>query len=137
MGKYKKYERVSTRRLGQMHPIWRGIGCILIILVPLWSCALATILVPVIGASGRLPYQLFTHVHFPDWVFRWSPLKEVGGFLSRIDNFWALLLLFLLIMPLLTGLFTVLYVFVYQRLVPRYTPFDMPPLKYKAKKYKR
>ena len=137
MGKYSKYQRPSIKRLREVHPIWRGIGCILIVLVPLMAYALATLLVPVIGASGKLPYQLFTRVHFPDWVYRWPLLHGLGVFLGSIDNFWALLLLFLLIMPLLTGLFTLLYLIVYQRLVPRFTMFDMPPLKYKTKKYKR
>lgn len=139
MGKYAKYQPVSPPRpRHSLHPVWRGIGCLLIVIIPVMSYALATLLAPEFKASGKFPPILFMPVRFPAWVGHWPALNAIARFISSIENLGAIILLFSLIMPLLTGLFTLLYILVYQYVgPPRYTIFDTPPPKYKAKKYKR
>lgn len=138
MGKYAKYARKPGPKPERPHPVWRGIGCLLMIIVPTMAYALASILVPVLKASGRLPYQLFMRLQFPDWVWRTVVLRDLAGLLSRVDNFWALVIFFFASLFLLAGLFSFAYTAVYQRIgPPRYAGFDVPPSRHKTKHYKR
>ncbi len=97
MGKYSKYRRKSEQRPGT-HPIWRGIGCILIVVVPLISYALTVIFIPTILATGLVPYQLVGHVQFPDWVYRAPVLGNLAIFIGGIDNLWLKLIGFFVIL---------------------------------------
>ena len=138
MGKYTKYQRKSPARQRGLNPVWRGIGCILLVLVPLLSCALASALIPVIRDTGKLPYQLFQRPQLPAWVFQQPVLRDIGNFVAGIDNFWGLVVLFLFILLLISGGFTLLYIIIYQRIGPSaYSALDSPTPRYKAKKYKR
>jgi hypothetical protein len=122
----------------EIHPVWRGIGCLFMIIVPIMAYALASLLVPVVQATGRLPYQLFQRLHFPLWVYKTPVLSSVGYFLGSIDDFWALVMLFIISLILFSFLASLVYTTVYQSIGPkRYTPLDAPPSRHKAKQYKR
>jgi hypothetical protein len=120
------------------HPVWRGIGCVLMIIVPVMAYALASLLVPVVKATGRVPADLFRRIRFPDWVLRAGLLGDLARFIGRIEDFWALAILFILCLLLLAGLFSFLYSLIYQRIgPPRYTVLDAPPPKRRGREYKR
>ncbi len=69
MGKYMKYryQQVKERRW-KIHPIWRGLGFLLIILVPLMSFAGAILLVRQNFQHGwvRVPAELLRSITLPE-----------------------------------------------------------------------
>ena len=137
MAKYAKYARKSVPR-PEANPIWRGIGCILIVVVPVISYALTAILTPLIVATDLVPLELLGHVKFPEWAVKTPILSDITFFISGINGLWLKLIAFFVILLLLTALFSLLYTMVSQLIgPPRYSDKDAPPPKYKAKVYKR
>jgi hypothetical protein len=121
-----------------MHPIWRGIGCILIIVVPLLAFVLTVVFIPTIIATGKVPNQLLGHVHFPDWAFKVRIVADIAGYISSLDNLWLNIITFFVVLLILTGVASLLYSLIYTLVGPaRYSALDAPPTKYKAKVYKR
>jgi hypothetical protein len=137
MAKYAQFkQRPTARRV--MNPIWRGIGCILIVVVPLVAYWLMILTVPMIIATGKIPYQLLRPAHFPDWAYRAPVIAEMARFIGSISNLWLNLIAFFVIILLLTGVASLLYSMFYALVGPaRYTEVDAPPAKYKGKKYTR
>jgi hypothetical protein len=137
MAKYAKYQRKSKRKTGT-NPVWRGIGCNLIVVVPLMAYALMAILTPSVIASGLVPNELRGHVQFPDWVLHTPTLGSIAGYISGINNLWLKVIEFFVILALLAGIFSLAYTAVFQIVgPPRYTALDAPPPKHKPKAYKR
>jgi hypothetical protein len=78
------------------------------------------------------------HVNFNDWVFKVPGLSEAASFLRGIDNLWLGVMVYFIILILITGIASLIYVSVLQVIgPPRYSEKDAPPSKYKAKPYKR
>jgi ABC-type multidrug transport system fused ATPase/permease subunit len=137
MGKYALYQRKSVKKRG-MNPIWRGIGCLLIVIVLLVSFGLMEVSTPAIIATGKVPYQLLGHIHFPDWAFKFKMTADIASFISGFDNLWMYIITFFVMLLLLTGVASLLYSIIYTLIGPaRYSAQDAPPPKYKAKKYTR
>ncbi len=137
MGKYSKYQRKSAEKKG-MNPIWRGIGCLLIVIVPLVSYILMVLLGPLVIATGKIPYQLLGHVNFPAWVWRYRILNGIALFILNLNNLWFNILAFFVILLVLTAVTSLVYSLIYSLVGPaRYSETDAPPSKYKAKKYTR
>jgi hypothetical protein len=137
MAKYSKYQRKSPEKKGR-NPIWRGIGCILIIVVPLLSYGLMLVFVPLIVATGKVPYQLVRPVHFPDWVFKAQIVAGIASSISSINNLWVKIIIFFVTLLIVTGVASLLYSMIYSVVgPPRYSEMDAPPPKYKGKKYTR
>jgi hypothetical protein len=130
-----KYERKDRP---QANPIWRGIGCILMVALPLVTFGLTALATPPIAATNMVPISLLGHINFSAWVFRTPGLSEVASFLRGIDNLWLDVMVFFIILILLMGIASLVYVSVLQVIgPPRYSEKDAPPSKYKAKPYKR
>jgi hypothetical protein len=137
MAKYAKYQRKSEKK-PEGNPIWRGIGCILIVVVPVISYALTTILTPTIVATNLVPYALLGYVKFPEWVIRAPILSDMAFFIGGINDLGLKLIAFFVILLLLTAIFSLLYTMVSQVIgPPRYSDKDAPPSTHKAKVYKR
>jgi ABC-type Na+ efflux pump permease subunit len=137
MTAYNKFETGKSAKKA-MNPIWRGIGCILIVLVPLISLGLTAILTPLLTTTGYVPRELMGHVIFPDWVSKVPILSAIAAFIASINNLWLSLIIFIVILVILTGISSLIYVSVLQVIgPPRYSETDAPPSKYKAKEYKR
>lgn len=116
MGKYNGYQgRRQKPRPWKIHPIWRGIGCILIILIPVVSYAGAVLLVRENMRQGWIPisYNLARPVTIP----------LVGAVYYLYANLLAAGVLSILGFASLT----VIYSFVYSRVGPsRFGPMDAP-----------
>jgi hypothetical protein len=137
MGKYAKYQRKSQKK-PEGNPIWRGVGCVLIVVVPLISYGLMIILTPMIKATNLVPYELLGRVTFPDWALRAPVLSDLTFFIGGINDLWLKVLAFFVILLLLTTISSLIYTMVFQLIgPPRYTDTDAPPAKYKAKVYRR
>ena len=137
MGKYSKYQRKSEKK-PEANPIWRGIGCILIVVVPVISYALTAILTPLIVATDLVPLELLGHVKFPEWAVKTPILSDIALFIGGINDLGLKLIAFFVILLLVAAIFSLLYSLVSQVIgPPRYSDKDAPPSKYKAKEYKR
>ena len=138
MGNYDgSYQRKPKERTG-MNPIWRGVGCIFMVVAPLITFGLTAILAPIVARTGYVPFELLGHVAFPNWVYRAPFLSGIASFIASINNLWLGVVVFFVILLLLTGIFSLIYVTIIQMIgPPRYGEKDAPPPKYKAKPYKR
>jgi hypothetical protein len=137
MAKYAKFQQKSAAKRG-LHPIWRGIGCILIVIVPLLAYWLTILSVPLIIATGKIPRQLLERIRFPDWAFHTTTISDIARYVYSINNLWLNIITFFIIVLLLTGVASLFYTMLYALVGPaRYNETDAPPTKYKARKYTR
>jgi hypothetical protein len=138
VGKYQRTIRVKEKKREQ-HPIWRGIGCLIIIIVPVLSYAIALVTFPLYANAGLIPYELMGTPQVPTWMW-YSP--NVAGFVQVIighPNLKAMLLLAFAYTLFIGGLMSLLYAFIYRTFGPaKYGPHDAPPIRArKVKKYTR
>ena len=138
MGRYRE----TVRELGpgkvQVHPIWRGIGCAIIILVPILSFAIAELLMPSLLDRGLVPRQLLFTPQIPFWLWYAPPIAQATQFLFGRYAIFATLMLTVVFMIILGGIFSFVYAVMYRAVAPsRYGPMDAPPPKVKIRKYKR
>lgn len=137
MSKYVKYRIRPTEKQG-LNPIWRGIGCILIVVVPLLAFGLTVLIAPTLIATGKVPYQLVGYVHFPDWAYRVIIISSIAHFIGSFKNLWLNIITFFVIVLILTTVASLLYAWIYSLIGPaRYTALDAPPSKHKGRAYKR
>jgi len=114
MGKFTKYSTVTEpkKRPWKIHPIWQGIGCLMIILIPIVSYAGAVILVDA---------NLANH---------WFPIPR--DLLGPPGNPLLYTQLGVTVLFSLFGflVFVVAYSFVYRFSGPsKYGPMDSPPIR--------
>jgi hypothetical protein len=141
MGRYDKYEnRKRVAKKTGPHPVWQGIGCLIIIILPVISYALADATIQA-GVKARwffLPHELLGAPRFPDFVWKYWQLAALAGPLTKINNLYANLVLTGIYAIILGGLASLGYAIVYRYIgPPRYGPQDVPPPKIKTKPYKR
>ncbi len=139
MGKYTKYQRPSLKQKPQeLHPVWRGIGCMLWVIVPLMAYASAVLIVGAMAPAGMLPAGVLGRIQFPDWVYAAPVLGFFAAFINSLDNLTAILIFFVIFVVILTGLATTLYAMLYRMIgPPRYTAVDAPPTGKRAGKESR
>ena len=143
MGKYQSYQKQRPKSSSnQVHPIWRGIGCFIGILVPLLAYGLAVIVINYILHEGM------AGTYFPAWMFNTPVLpKSITNSRFLYPIFYPLLKIrHLYGLAIFTGLFSIvlygflslIYAILYRFIgPPRYSPIDAPPPKVKVKRYKR
>jgi len=137
MGRYSLFHN-PQRKKPEANPLWRGVGCILMVALPLLTFGLTILSIPKLVATGLVPYQLLGRVDFPVWVLHTPFLSSVAYFIRSINNLWLGLIVFVIILVLITGISSLVYVSVLQVIgPPRYTELDAPPTGYKPKTYKR
>ena len=140
MGKYTTYRHTppKPRNLG-VHPVMRGIGCIMMIVVPLLSYGIALFLVDYGIRSGwPLPPSWLEPISIHPLLFSLRGMEPVWNFLLRQDNLIAMLVFTIAIIVVIGGLMSVLYGYIYSLFgPPQYGPQDAPPIRVKVKRYKR
>jgi hypothetical protein len=121
------------------HVIWRGIGCLMMIIIPVISIAAAYETINYGLDNGwAIPYQLLGKPQMPSIVYKSSGLLTILGPIMNTPHFYAYAALSVIFMIMLGGVISVIYAFVYRSVGPsRYGPLDAPPPKIKTKKYTR
>lgn len=138
-----KYSTASQRRVvrrpDQPHPIWRGIGCLIIILVPIISFALAAIIVQIgVNQNWPIPYQLLGNPVVPAPLWNIAGLPPILTFIQSQTNLYAVLAITVFFIIVLAAFVSVGYAVLYRFIgPPRYSPIDAPPVKGKVKSYRR
>ena len=140
MGRYTSYQRQkASAQRGQVHPVMRGIGCVLLALVPIISYGTAVLLVNY-GVKRGWPIP-------PNWLgtptihpllLRLEGLRMIFDFLLLQTNLMANLVFAIAIAVLIFGVLAIIYGFVFRLMgPPEYGPTDVPPVRIKVKRYKR
>lgn len=139
MAKHRSYERQIPARSKEPHPVWRGIGCLIMLLVPALSLGISALLVEMALSAGiQLPPGLLGYPLMPNILFRVPGLVAILNWIQSLHNLYAILIGAFTVAIILASLFALGYAFVY-RLVgpPRYSGMDAPPPNIKVRKYKR
>ena len=140
MGRYTSYQRQrSSAQRGQIHPVMRGIGCILLALVPIISYGTAVLIVNY-GVKKGWPIP-------PNWLgtptihpllLRLEGLRMIFDFLLLQTNLIANLVFAIAIAVLIFGILSIIYGLAFRLMgPPEYGPTDVPPVRIKVKRYKR
>ena len=125
MGKYSSHARQAPRpKRGVVHPVMRGIGCLMIVIVPILAYGLSVLLVNY-GASKGWPIP-------PDWrgtpafhplLWRLSGVAAILAFLQKQNNLIANVIFAIAITVVIGGVMSVLYGYIYTIFgPPRYGP---------------
>ncbi len=121
------------------HPIWNGIGCLLIIFVPLLSFAIAQFLVQFgLDHNWPIPYQLLGYPVVPSDLFSVGAFVPLLTFIQSQNNLYAVLA-FTLVLIVILGAVTSLVDSLLYKIVgpPSLGPLDAPPPQARVKRYKR
>ncbi len=141
MGKYSSQVRKPSFREKDRspHAVWRGIGCLMMLLIPILSIALGYETVKYgLEHEWPIPYQLLGTPILPDLFYKFYILRLIFLPITGIENLYAYSAFAIGYTIVIGGIISVIYAVVY-RLVgpPRYGPFDEPPPKIKVKRYTR
>jgi hypothetical protein len=125
MGKYTIYSRrpPPKKRPWRVHPIWRGIGCLMLIIIPVLSYAGAVLLLQANMQRGWVPVpaEFMRNVHLP-WI-------------GVINHMTATLIVTILLIFVGFGALMVLYALMYRLVGPsRLGPLDAPPQRSQRKR---
>jgi hypothetical protein len=140
MGKYSQLNIRSTKPRKETHPIWRGIGCILMVVVPFlsWGLAYITVKINYSLSTWFIPFQLLGTPYFPPNWFGFGYFDQVLFYFQSIDDFYALVVFTILYMIILAAFISAASALIYRLVNPsRYGPLDAPPPEIKVKPYKR
>jgi hypothetical protein len=140
MSKYRSSSVKATKqRTNQPHYLWRGIGCVMMILIPVISMAAGYETINYALSKGySIPYELLGTPRYPALFYQSSGMMIILSPITAIKNFYAYAIATLFYIILLGGITSLGYSIVYRMVGPsRYGPLDAPPPKVKVKPYKR
>ncbi len=139
MSKYSSYRKPLPAKSYEPHHIWRGIGCFIILILPIVSYVISLLAVEyAINQGIRLPEELAGPPVMPEALFKVPGLVGILLWIQSQNNLYAHLLVALFVLVLLAGIFTLVYAIMYRVSGPSpYSEFDAPPPKVKVKKYRR
>jgi len=141
MGKYSSHSRQAPVPRDQgVHPVMRGIGCILMIVVPILAYGAAILLVNYGAARGwPIPPSWFGALTVHPLLWKLRGLEPVLLFLQSQNNLEANLVFAALLTLVIGGIISIIYGYLYTIFgPPKYGPHDEPPIRgRKIKSYKR
>jgi hypothetical protein len=131
--------RKTPARSQELPAIWRGIGCVLMLVVPLTSWILAAASIQLALDRGwPIPFQLLGYPVVPKALWNVRAFAPILAPIQSQQNLYAIVAVFLLYLILAGALISLLYAIAY-RVVgpPTYGPIDAPPPPIKVRRYKR
>jgi hypothetical protein len=140
MTKYTVASQRRARREEQtLSPVWRGVGCLLILFVPLLSYFLAVGTVHMaVDQKWPMPYQIMGYPVMPAVLMKLPGLIPLLTFVQAQQDLYAILLITVLYIVAIGAFMSFVYSFIYKYVgPPRYGPLDMPPPKVAPRRYKR
>lgn len=124
MTKYSTYSRRASEkpRPWRVHPIWRGIGCLFMIIIPVMSYAGAYMLVrwDIKSKYIPIPKEFAMSVNIP--------------YIGRIPYFGANLIVTLVLALIGFAVLMSIYALVYRAVGPQGSPLDAPPSRRKVRR---
>ncbi len=139
MSKYSSSaHRTPPPPRNQVSPLVRGIGCLMMAIVPVFSWALAEYLIAGPARGWGLPPEWLGYPTIPPLLLSLSGLSGVWSFLQAQPALTGKIVFTVAIMIVLGGVMTIVYGYAYTLLGPsQYGPQDVPPPNVRTKKYKR
>ena len=140
MGKYTTHTPEKPKKSKEPHEIWRGLGCLMMIIIPAISIAASALTVDYLSSPGIkiIPRQLLGKPRLPDFVYRSDGLLTILTPITKVEDFYAIAVVSIFYMLIIGGVISVIYAAVYSAVGPsRYGPTDVPPLKVKVTKKSR
>ena len=139
MGKYStKVSRSSAPKRNTVNPYMRGIGCLLMLVVPFFSYVAGDLLAGQGFGYQIIPAEWYGYITVPPALANFTGLNIVFGFLSKIEHLPATLAIAVVVLILVGGIISVIFGWMYSLFAPsQYGPTDVPPVRIKTKKYKR
>ncbi len=140
MGKYSSYSRPKPKpNLNVVHPVMRGIGCIMIIVVPILAYGISVLLVNYGGTHGwPIPPDWFGQPTMPPLLWKLQGLQTILYFLQAQNNLKANVIFTIALIVVIGGIMSMIYGYMYTLFgPPRYGPQDEPPIRVKVKRYRR
>jgi len=145
MGKYSSANRrAELPRKRGVHPLMRGIGCILMVVVPILSYGIAILLVNYGALHGwPIPIDWYGFPTLHPLLLRLKGIESLIGFLQRYpsltNNLVANLVFAAAITIVIGGIMSMIFGYIYSIFgPPRYGPLDAPPQRgIRVKRYKR
>jgi uncharacterized membrane protein YidH (DUF202 family) len=117
-------ERRKRERDREPHPIWRGIGIMMIVLVPIISFAVSDLTIQWMKRDKGF--------RIPDPLAKWDWEIPLYG---RVDDAWAVILFALVVMLIVFGIFTIINAIAYQATSDRnLRRFESAPQSFKRKR---
>lgn len=128
----------SLHKQREPHPIWRGIGCVLMLVIPAISIFIGKLFIDfALENKWRIPYQLLGIPKMPDILYKSAGLRPLLPML-RIPNLYAYIVASVVCILILSSVISMVYAVIYRMANPsRYGPLDAPPSRVKAKKHSR
>jgi hypothetical protein len=130
--------RVKTQT-DETHAVWRGIGCLMGLIVPVicWELAVVTVKVAV-ASNWPLPYQLMGHPVMPALLWKSAALIPALVFIEGRQNLYAVLAVTFAYIIVASASISFAYALAYRFFGPgRYGPYDAPPPRVSVRRYKR
>jgi hypothetical protein len=139
MTKYRAFEKRLPPRNKEPHPVWRGIGCLIWLILPVLSYGLSALTISYALKQGiQFPQDLTGYPVMPPLLFRVPGLVALLNWLQSQYNLYLTLLVAFFFVVMLAGAMAIIYAFMYRASAPpRYSGVDAPPVNIKVKKYKR
>lgn len=137
MTKYGSRNKPEAPQLNrEVHPLMRGIGCIMMVVVPILSYLAATVIVPVFPIP-LLP-SMTKPIDIPDWMYGMNGLAPVFNYIESQPLLVSFIIFAVAISVLVFSIMSIVYGFMYKAMGPsQYGPTDAPPIRKKVKKYTR
>ena len=142
MGKYSASSNAPMRRPGEaapVHPIWRGIGVILFILMVIMS-AIGAQIIDVWNIRARiipLSPEVAQNIVFPAVPYTTLDFNALISWIPGYPFRWSELIFFLALLFLSFGLLSIIYAFLYNLFGPPRNPLDAPEFESRKRKKKR
>jgi hypothetical protein len=142
MSKYRATQKKEFVRPYKIHPIWRGIGFAIIIIIPIVGWAATQELVTLVQGWDAPQVQSFVRslsspFKFPPWVSDIPFLRDMARWIRSIPMLKLQMVFFFFVVLILSSILSIVYSIVYRAAVPLYGPLDEPAPKIRAKKYTR
>jgi hypothetical protein len=141
MGKYttRSVQAPQKPRNTGVHPVFRGIGCIMMVVVPILAYGAALLLVDYgIQHGWPIPPNWLGRITIHPLLLNLRGLQPIWSFLVRQNHLIATIVFTLAIIVVLGGIMSIIYGYMYTIFgPPRYGPQDAPPIRVKVKRYKR
>jgi hypothetical protein len=138
MSKYASRNKPEMPKLNrEVHPVMRGIGCVMMVVVPILSYLAAMVIVPIFPVP-LLP-GMTRALDVPPWMYNFfSGLQPLFNYIETQPLFVSFLVFALVLSILLFSIMSIFYGFIYKAFGPsQYGPTDEPPIRKKVKKYTR
>ncbi|HEY5730111.1 MAG TPA: hypothetical protein VIS72_08675 [Anaerolineales bacterium] len=139
MGKYSSHvKKQAAPKRNVVNPYMRGIGCLLMLIVPVFSYAIGDLLAAQGFGYQIIPPEWYGYMSIPPALANFAGLNWIFGRLANVEHLPATLAIAFVAIILLGGILSVIFGWMYSIFSPsKYGPYDVPPPRVKTKKYKR